>query len=1228
MKPETILRKSKTWKEYKSHLSSLTNKEKGDSFEALSKYYFQLDPRYATKLKHVWDHNKGEVPPAVSKKLNLPGSDEGIDLLAQTKEGEYWAIQCKYREDESHSLSRKELSTFTDLAFTICEGIDLALVCTTADRFSHKLKMYGDRLTFCAGDEWRRLDSGFFIGLHKHLAGKVVPLTPLMPRKHQQEAVENAVQHFKTDRNARGKMIMPCGTGKSLTGYWIADALNARKILVAVPSLSLVKQTLEVWTRESIANGTEVNWICVCSDETVKDVGDDASVFVQDLGVHVHTDPEEIAAWLKKRKTGRTVVFTTYQSGKAIAEASRLSGTVFDLGIMDEAHKTVGRKDSTFAWLLSDENIKIKKRTFMTATERRYAGSSDQLVSMDDPEIYGDTFELLSFKSALEAKPPILSDYKIITIGITSEEVEALLDKNVLVQPDKGKWDERLEAEMLAGAVALRKAIKKHPIKHAVSFHSSIARAVAFKQTQDSITQTFPEFGELDSFHVSGKVPTSVRSNIMDEFEASDRALVTNARCLTEGVDVPNIDCIIFADPKKSQVDIVQAVGRALRPSDGKKYGYILIPVLIEGGASEIGQAQKTVFDTVLTTLKALASNDERIVEYFRSTSEGKQRRSGDRVIDIDVPIGMQIDSKSFLESIELHLWSRLAKLSWRPFKEARSFVRTLDLKNQREWGMYYRGELPWIGIKPKDIPAAPWRTYSNEGWVGWSDWLGTSTVAPQLRNFRSFKEAREFTRGLDLKNRAEWSKYCKSEMPGKGNLPEDIPASPWRIYRYEGWKGLGDWLGTGTIAPFLRKYRSFEKARKFVRAHNLKNGEEWIRYCKGELLEKGDKPSDIPATPKGTYANQGWVSMGDWLGTDYVAHRFRKYLSFNKARSIVRALKLKNSHEWEKYCKGEIPRLGSLPDDIPSSPGHVYKDLGWEGMGDWLGTGNVAPYLRRFRPFEEAREFARGLDLKSATDWKKFYKGELPEKGALPEDIPASPGRTYKELGWKGMGDWLGTGTIAPFLRKYRSFEEARRFTRSLGLTSYVEWIKYGNGELPEKGNLPEDIPAYPNKPYKDQGWIGYGDWLDTSSVTRRLREYRPFNYARKFVRRLNLKNATEWTKFCRGELPGKEVLPDDIPASPRRIYSDEGWAGLGDWLGTGTTAPQLREYRTFKEARRFARELDLKSGAEWTKFCKGELSEKGTLPDDIPVAVWSIYKNKGWKGMPDWLGTDKKKK
>lgn len=172
----------------------LTEKQKGDCFETLSKYYLQLHPEYATLLKNVWKLQ--DVPPSVKKKLNLPSPDEGIDLIAETKDGKFWAIQCKYRDDENTSLTRKELSTFTDLSFNICKNIELALVCTNADRFSHKLAMYGERLSFCTGEAWRALDRDFFIRLHKLLIGKAAQLKPLIPRPHQSLAVQKAYKHF------------------------------------------------------------------------------------------------------------------------------------------------------------------------------------------------------------------------------------------------------------------------------------------------------------------------------------------------------------------------------------------------------------------------------------------------------------------------------------------------------------------------------------------------------------------------------------------------------------------------------------------------------------------------------------------------------------------------------------------------------------------------------------------------------------------------------------------------------------------------------------------------------------------------------------------------------------------------------------------------------------------------------------------------------------------------
>ena len=213
----------------------------------------------------------------------------------------------------------------------------------------------------------------------------------------------------------------------------------------------------------------------------------------------------------------------------------------------------------------------------MTATERRYRGKMDNILSMDDHDIYGDTFEYLSFKDALDYKDPqILSDYKIVTVDVNDVEIEELINSRKFVKPSRGKWDKEVQADNFAALIALRKAIKKFEIKHALSFHGSIARAEAFQQNQSILSEQFTDYGELDTFFVSGKMATAERDRHIDNFKNSKKALISNARCLTEGVDVPAIDCVLFADPKKSTVDIVQAVGRALRVSKDKKYGYII----------------------------------------------------------------------------------------------------------------------------------------------------------------------------------------------------------------------------------------------------------------------------------------------------------------------------------------------------------------------------------------------------------------------------------------------------------------------------------------------------------------------------------------------------------------------------------------------------------------------------------------------------------------------------
>ena len=914
-----IISSAADWQALKAEISTLPKKEKGDVFELFTKYFLQSHPDYTSMLSHVWLFS--ELSPKKKQELKIPSNDQGIDLVAETKNGEYWAIQCKYVEDENQRLSHDYISTFGNLAFAISKKFSFGLVCTTAERFSKAYNVQ-DSISFCTSEIWRGLTQEQFDNIRNLAVAKPLILKPYKPFHHQARAIKNAIKHFVNNDERRGKLILPCGSGKSLTGFWIAEKLKAKSIIVAVPSLALVRQTLNTWLREAVANEIEVEWICVCSDDSIGKQ-DDVSVLVQDLGIPSVTDKNKIAKWLRKKTRKTKVVFTTYQSGEVIAEATQIANFSFNLGIFDEAHKTVGQKGKLFSHLIYDENISIQKRVFMTATERRYLGSSDEIASMDNIALYGETFELLTFKEALEVTPPILSDYRIITVAVREDEVRELIEKNAYVRPTKGIWNEKVEAQTITSIIALRKAMEEYPIKHAVSFHSSIARAKAFEENQIKITEVIPDFKPIDAFHVTGATPTAERSKTIQTFVRSPRALITNARCLTEGVDIPNIDCILFADPKKSTIDIVQAVGRALRVSKGKKYGYVIIPVLAheKDGEQVINDDS---YSDLLLTLRALASNDERIIEYFKLKSEGGLSKGKRFDIENLVEIhGENIDLQKLVNDIELRIWSRLAKLSWRSFEDARKFVKQMNFKNRTDWEDYIKA-----GTKPADIPFRPNKVYFNVGWQGWGDWLGNANQKFTKQDFMPFVKASSFVKSLKLKNSEQWRKYCAS-----GNKPDFIPSNPQYRYKHEGWKGLGDWLGTGRVASHKRRYHNFRVARKFVQKLRLTSWKEWIKYCKS-----GKLPILIPANPNKIYRNKGWKNFGDWLGTGVIATNFRKYKSFNFAKKFARSLKLKNHIQWLQYCK-----LGKKPNDIPSAPNHQYKKAGWIGWKDWLGTNSIA---------------------------------------------------------------------------------------------------------------------------------------------------------------------------------------------------------------------------------------------------------------------------------------------
>jgi len=295
-----------SWNEFCERATTLTALERGTAFELLVRHHLRTAPAYRAKLADVWLHH--EVPTDLRTRLNFPPRDQGIDLLARTHTGEFWAIQAKYRSDPDATLTHRELSTFTSLAFTVCREVSFALVCTTT---AHMPGLLSDlpRLGGLTSDTWTALDNAFFASFRDSLTTAGPPPRPVArtPLPHQARAVSSANAHYVERAASRGKLISPCGFGKSLTACWIAQKLAARRVLIAVPSIALIRQTLETWMREALARSQPADWLCVCSDADV------AKTEKAELVAHVHelglptTQPEQFNSLgiLHKRRSLR-----------------------------------------------------------------------------------------------------------------------------------------------------------------------------------------------------------------------------------------------------------------------------------------------------------------------------------------------------------------------------------------------------------------------------------------------------------------------------------------------------------------------------------------------------------------------------------------------------------------------------------------------------------------------------------------------------------------------------------------------------------------------------------------------------------------------------------------------------------------------------------------------------------------------------------------------------------
>lgn len=659
----TFLRKGffeglQSFRDFEARAEKLANtKEVGDALEILVEAHLHLDQ--VLKAKNVWV--VGDIPLNIRKSLNLPADSKGIDGVYEDTSGNIIPYQVKYRTDKE-TLPYGEVSSFLGITE---ESLKDRVIFTNARNLAADITKRKGLRSFKAA-QFHSLTEEDFSRIHAWLSDKKPAFKRWSPQTHQKEAIEKITAALKVDN--RTTAVMACGTGKTLVALWAAEAQDPKTVLVLVPSLALLSQTLPDWCKQT-SWGERFRYLCVCSDASVDRSAkeDEYALKQSDLEFSVTTDARVVKNFLSDNRSGVNVIFSTYQSAEVVAAG--LKGQSVDLGIFDEAHKTTGPKDGLFAFGLSDKNIRIKKRLFLTATPRHYnlnkrdKDGDLQVVSMSDEAIYGKVSYRLSFSAAVSAD--IIVPYKVIISVSLNKEVNAELLRHGSTMVGR----DEIQTRWVANQIALKRSIEKTGATKIITFHSRVNLAKDF--AGDGARGLKEHVNDFDIFHVNGAQNASERKAVLDAFKSAPKGLITNARCLTEGVDVPAVDMVAFIDPRQSKVDIAQAAGRAMRQSKAtnKKLGYIVVPLFIEQkkGETEDEALARSGFEEVAMVLGAMLENDDDLIDIIKEMQEACGR--GDKFNPkqfrdkIEV-IGQAIELEELTQSIGIAILDRLG-VSW-----------------------------------------------------------------------------------------------------------------------------------------------------------------------------------------------------------------------------------------------------------------------------------------------------------------------------------------------------------------------------------------------------------------------------------------------------------------------------------------------------------------------------------------------------------------------------------
>jgi len=694
---------------------------RGDALEVFVEAHLQISPLF--QVEELWLVN--QIPLSVRRQLKLPSDSKGIDGVYRKRDGSLAPYQVKFRQGRPQ-VGVGDTSSF----FMLTENAEQRVLISNCDRYAKEIRNR-DNLLIVGGTYFDELAGEDFAQIEKWLKNKrVTPRRERPMRVHQAKAVEAIVKQMQAE--ARTTAVMPCGTGKTLVGLRAVEALKPANVIVFVPSLALLAQLLEDWAKDTIW-GERFRYLCVCSQPAVSAEVDRWELSPTDVHFPVTTDSAVVRRFLKhdSDKDITRVIFSTYQSANKLADGMP-RGFRFDVGLFDEAHKTT---ESGFTLALHDKNLPIDRRLFLTATPRhidikhRDKQGDFKVVSMDNPEIYGQRAFSQSFPEAVEEG--IICDYRVVVATVDRSEVSEYAERYgiTLVQGDENatRW--------VASQIAVTRAIEETGASKVITFHSRVRQAEDFaSKTSRGIGQFLPDFGVG---HVNGTQPVTDRKDVLSGFRGDGKMLVTNARCLTEGVDLPAVDAVVFNNPRRSKVDIVQAVGRAMRkpPHSNKELGYVVIPILLEHNQTDdLEEACRgTAWEDLVAVLAALRDHDSRLDEIIREAQETAGRGEnfdprpfGDKITILGRP---QIPLSIIQRHVGAVILERLGQ-TWdyrygqlRAFKEQHghcnvSFAKQKDralyvwLINQRQ--LKRRGELATDRLNRLEDLGVDWQTFDS----------------------------------------------------------------------------------------------------------------------------------------------------------------------------------------------------------------------------------------------------------------------------------------------------------------------------------------------------------------------------------------------------------------------------------------------------------------------------------------------------------------------------------